>query len=531
MRVRLFRARQSGVSIKRVLSTVFTIALLVAYVAFHSNRVLGRVMLVAFDGDDTTYQASWPGFTGTISAKNVHFPLMDGSSDDFVFEKVRIEIPFWQYFRSLLSRKERKMFNAISDVKIVLTGGQGTKDSPFGYELAAFGGSSGALFEAFGCAEDSLWSTDELKDMGLTPGPTEVIVEYHRDGDTLNIIKSIDTPGVARVAYRGSMTLRDTSALLSLRGSGDADIVQDEWEIEDRGFVAARNQHCAKKDKVTPDQVVARHVASVSRALAAVGVAGHENLVNAYREFATKGGKIALNLKYDPPITVQQQESDTLSSWLPAMRGQFTFNGTPMALSLESTAPRPLPGMDEEAEDYDDTAPLPTMVQVLRSEGIDPVQLGYGVAPAAAAPAATAPGSAVVVASATAPAVTTAPPVSTAVTPAAPSVAAPATPVNSIAAAAPARAVETVRAPAAPAVVPLDDEPPPPPPAGTPVAYADLGKWVGKRVAIYMKARPAMYGEVAGVEKGIVQLRRRIAGGWALMPIDKSNFERAELAE
>lgn len=567
------RRTQAGFSVKRVLAVVLTIALLGFWAVRHANFVLGRALYLAFPADDTTYRAAWPSLTGSISAKDVVFPAAQGSElKAFRFDEVRVEVPMGQYLRSAFSR--RGLLNAITEVRITLSGGRGEYGMPFTGALGVFGAASSAPFEADGCAEDALWTSDELAQMGLKPEPTELVVTFKREQGRLSVEQTQRTPGVASVSYRGSMQMNDSYSLFSLRDGGRNALLGDSWSVRDEGFVAARNRYCAGKDKVTPEQFVQRHMAAVQRLLAVAGLQANAAMASAYRQFASQGGSLEFSVDYDPPLSAERYADDNLGHWLGQMRGRFSVDAKPQVFGLEARPPQPLPEEDEDAESG------MTLVDVLRAEGADPLQQaatdaassassavpdGAVTTPAAAPPAAIA---AAVPATATAPAATgtaatAAPeptssflndpplpataalkPAASAAAPAAATTAAPTTaaPTTAGTAAKPAAA-----APKSLVVVPAADttvvssagrvasaeaaEPAADTAviaAGTRVSYAQLGKMIGQNARVHLKTRPPMQGQVVREDKGIVYLRRRLGSGYAVLEIDPKAFDYAE---
>lgn len=553
------RRTQSGFSLKRVLGVVLTIALLGFWTVRHANFVLGRALYMAFPADDTTYRAAWPSLTGSISAKDVVFPAEEGSElKAFRFDEVRVEVPMGQYLLSAFSR--RGLLNAITEVRITLSGGRGEYGQPFTGALGVFGAASSAPFEADGCAEDALWTTDELSSMGLKPGPTELIVEFKREQGSLRVEQTQRTPGVASVSYRGTLQMNDNHSLFSLRDSGRNALLSDSWSLRDEGFVAARNRYCAGKDKITPEQFVQRHIAAVQRLLAATGLQANEAMVTAYRQYASRGGSLELGVDYDPPLAAERLADPDLGHWLAQMRGRFSVDAKPQAFGLEARPPLPLPEDDPDAESS------MTLVDVLRAEGADPLQQAATdtslstspVVPAdVATTAAAAPPAVTTAASATATAATeptssflndpplpataalkpaataaTAPPAPTTARPAAskPAAAAPAAAAAKSLVVVPAADTTVVssagRVASAEAAAPAADSAVIA--AGSRVSYAQLGKMVGQNARVHLKTRPPMQGQVVREDKGIVYLRRRLGSGYAVLEIDPKAFDYAE---
>ncbi|MEO8672081.1 MAG: hypothetical protein ABI411_12260 [Tahibacter sp.] len=565
--------REAGASIVRILGAVLLIVALFAWTMYHANFVLGRSMLLAFPGDDTTYRGGWPSVTGTVSATDIVFPEAEGSNlKPFHFDKLRVEVPFWQYVSSGFSSKRGALLNAIREVRIELSGGSGQYGLPFTNELSVFGAASAAPFETAGCAHDDFWGSDAFAAMGLSPGPTQLVVSYQRERGELKLEQSLETPGLAKVSYSGNHQMNDNFSLFSLLDGGNNGIVSDEWHLQDLGFNAARNRYCAKKDKITEVQFVDRHVAVVKRGLAALGLAVNPATEAAYRDYALHGGALDVSVKYEPALAAEMLDNENLGSWVPSMHGQLSINGKPLALGLESTPVRALPDAG------DDGQPM-NVLAVLQREGADPLTaplaaevpaampdpfgaaMPVGSTPASAGVAATPPVVASAV-SATAPAMSTAAPVTATprtaagAAPKAPpsgadlafermSAAAPVTPRSAAATPAGSAVASSLAAPVSATRAAVNPAASPSPAAEQTqlvysrashaddghLPYTELGNNIGRRFRVYLRERAPVVVEVSRVEKGIVYVSRRVAGGSASYPLDKASFDYAELID
>ena len=336
--------RRRGSSILRILGAVFFLLVLAGWTLYHANFVLGRSMMLAFPGWEVTYRSAWPLPSGGAIANDVILipPQESSVAGKFHFDSVRITVPFFEYYRSGFSRERSALLSAINNLHIEFNNGHGDLNYPFTDELAAFGSISAAPFEAEGCAEDMAWIEKELGDMGLKTHGTRLVLDYRLEPARLIKRQEIYTPGAGRVRVRREMIRHDRFSLFSLIETGLSEISADEWHVKDEGFVAARNRHCADKDKVTADEFLRRHEASVQRLLEAEGLAPSADLVAAYREYAAHGGNFDLVAHYDPPIGAELYSADDMRGWLPLMQGSFAINGKSMPLALSAITPRPL---------------------------------------------------------------------------------------------------------------------------------------------------------------------------------------------
>lgn len=336
------KPEKSGTSIWRILSAVVTIVLVVGYAMMHTNFVTGRALLLAFPGWEVTYRGSWPNPLGGAWVSDVTLMPYEGDEDDaFHFDSLTVDVPFFQFYSSGLRKKLRNRLDAIKDIRLEFSGGHGTLSWPFSQELLLFGNASAAPFEADGCMEDDLWHSTELVDMGLAAEPTRLTMAWHRSDDRLVKEQSIHTPGAGRVDYREEQIMRDDFPLFSLIETDQNELASGEWQVKDEGFVVARNAWCAKKDGISPAEFVDRHMLTVQRVLAAIGLEPGEETRTAYRRYAEKGGSLGLVINYSPTIDAAIYEDDDWGRWLARTNGELVIEGNSTRLGMRAIAERP----------------------------------------------------------------------------------------------------------------------------------------------------------------------------------------------
>ncbi|MFZ1839065.1 MAG: hypothetical protein WAU20_10085, partial [Dokdonella sp.] len=175
------KADKSGISVWRIVSTLFFLVVLIFWCVYHANFVTGRSLQLAFPGWDVSYRSCWPNpFGGTWVSDVTLIPLEDDEEEVFHFEHLSVDVPMMQYYRSGFSRKKNALLTAIKDIRLEFSGGQGVMTIPFTSEMVVFGNASAEPFEADGCAEDGAWISSELADMGLSPEGTELTMSWHR---------------------------------------------------------------------------------------------------------------------------------------------------------------------------------------------------------------------------------------------------------------------------------------------------------------------------------------------------------------
>lgn len=443
-----------------------------------AGQIVDRTVSLAFPNWEVYYGSIWLRPSGGAWVSDVDMvPLNGDDGESYHFDKIAVEIPFTQFYRSAWDSDLLNRMPQIKDVTLRMEGGSGEMSWPFTRALSVFGNASASPFEAEGCAEDGAWAADEFPAMGLSASPTKLTMAWHRVADRIVKEQSIETEGVGRVDYRGELVARDDEPLLNLTGGSNDEVASSEWHVVDEGFVAARNKFCASKDGITPAEFTERHLASVQRVLAAAGLEVKESTLSSYQRFAEQGGKLDISVSYSPTINASVYKDGDWSRWLARMQGHLSVQERTGVLGLRSIAAQPFPEDDE----------FKSVWSVVSKE-----REKRDAEKAALASAETAP---------------------------------PATP-KSIDRPAPAIAVETrtvVREELLYAEPEADQERP-----HIIENYAKLSAEVGQRFMLYTKGKPAMRVEIVGMDEGVVKVRRYLRSGWLEQGITRAAFVRAE---
>jgi len=465
------KEEKQGTSILRILGVVLFIVVGAVLIFWHANFVTGRSLLLAFPGWEVTYKGCWPNpFGGAWVSDVTLMPYEDYPDEVFHFDSLYVDVPFMQFYSTFFPKKLKWLRSEIKDISLEFSGGRGTLAEPFTWEMAAFGNVSASPFEADGCMEDAIWVSEEMAEMGLQAGETELVMSWHREEGSLVREQSIHTEGVGRVDFRGEQARDDDFDLFDMVEGDFSTVRSREWHVRDEGFIAARNAHCAKKDGITPQQFVQRHLDTVERLLEADGIAPSESVRNAYRHYAERGAPLDLALNFSALPDNLSYEEFELSDWLNFTSGTFNIDGRDLNLGMREVTPRPLPETDDEEA---------TTFALLESERAT-MRAQAAVAEAQAAPAPT-------LAVATLPASTPPPTELPFVVPAEPEVAADA----------------------------ITD-------------YAKLRAEIGKRFKFYLKEQSPIRGQIVGSEDGQIRVRRQMTSGFMEQFIARANFIRAE---
>jgi hypothetical protein len=343
-----------------VFGTLGFLVLMGAWVLHHSNFVVGRALLLALPGWDVEYRAALPHFNGRVVASGVvMIPPWGERADAVTFEKLEVDMPAGQWYRSVVSdlaragSKKLRLLRgdrggSIRNVKLTLEGGRGVGGMGYTNELELVGLFSASPFEAEGCMEDSHWTQDELARLGLAAGPTRVTVELNDLGDQREVIQRVETPGVGLAEYRGRVQTPDGAAVFALEAGEREAMAADAWRFVDAGFVAARNRYCASVAGVDEVEFLRHHLIAVERNMALLGVAPDPELRGAYASFAAEGGEFGYALTYSPPIGLDLLEDEELSRWLPRIRGGASRGSQRTGPGLVAVPVQPYPDGDWE---------------------------------------------------------------------------------------------------------------------------------------------------------------------------------------
>lgn len=362
----------SGGTIFAVLGGLILVIVFAFLLMGQANFLIGRSLLVAFGNANSTYKGAWFTWNGDVVAKGFVLESDDAQEPAAVrFKRIHLDTPGWSWvLRSISSKQD---FPALDRLHLRLSDSSSDAgvDPSLG-DLGPFGTDSASPFEAEGCRKDSAWLRGELLTMGLHPGPTTLDFDYRVKGDRLDTTVSLDTPGVSTTRMDRIEQLPGPVNPLLL------DQVQtvataERWTVVDQGFVKARNAYCAAKDGVTVDEFVVRHVDTVGRLLAVLGLSPDPGSLAAYADFVRNGGQISYGGNY------HQAKADVADSGaaLANMDGFLEREGHRLTVQWTRTPPRPLAGLEH------DMSPFAALEQE-RASGVDLIPAAHAAAPTSA---------------------------------------------------------------------------------------------------------------------------------------------------
>ena len=335
-------------SLRSKLGAVLALLVLIFLGWFHAVILAHESVDMVLPDWEVQYGSIWWRPWGGAWINDVVIRPYDSDDDqEYVFERVTVDVPFFQFYRSLHSMTLTNPLKKIKRVELEFEGGHGKAGMPFTVETAIFGNASAAPFESLGCAEDNVWVSDELADMGLGAEPTTFRVSWSVEDDRLVEEQSIHTPGVGRLDFRGEHQLLNAESLFNLDESDYSHQLSSEWHVRDEGFVEARNQYCSKKDGISLAQFTERHLDSVQRMLAMVGLKAGDATVAAYRQYAEHGSSLDLILNYTMANADTQFDEENLGRWLPYISAELVVDERSQSLGMQPVNVRPFPEDNE----------------------------------------------------------------------------------------------------------------------------------------------------------------------------------------
>jgi hypothetical protein len=218
-------------------------------------------------------------------------------------------------------------------------------------------------FAAAGCGSTTLVSADYRR-MGLPDAAAinaQLDYRYQPETHSLDVSVQAAAGGFATVAVHSDLHPIDLATLTSPAMWQKMHAGQLAVDFTDQGFLLRRNQYCAQKTSVTPDEFATRHFAAVQALLAQHRVEPSNEVFALYRNLVTRGGEVsALSL---PRTTFALADwrngppDDTLRQLNITARYRDT---PPVMLRLTFTQPPPEAAAETVAAAPTEPAPIPS---------------------------------------------------------------------------------------------------------------------------------------------------------------------------
>ncbi len=334
-------------SILGILGVVGTIALVAALPVLHSDDMIDDA-LVNLIGNGSTYNMTGlrPTFTG---AKATGIKIST-SEEPITIGEIEVSTSFTHMLLASYSYPgaQPAIGNSRIDYRNI--------EDPSGLLREAE-----MAWESMGCGDQTSFSSADYAAMGLEPGESKASVEFEPVFETLKVFKTLQIKGIGSTTvattFKGSQPGK--SALNLYRRREPMQILETSWSFQDEGFIPKRNEFCAKKLNVSVEQFLAYHVASIDRAMRAIGLSATPEMWNQYMSFARNGGQLVFAGSYTTDVSMLESLEADLPSMISAMKIDSVYGASRLPLELVTQEPQPWPEADDEL----------TLFQIVQKEG------------------------------------------------------------------------------------------------------------------------------------------------------------------
>ncbi len=336
-----------------------------------ASDAMQSLNLVGWASFDSTY-VDW---NGDIGAKNVRIWPWDGDpdTDAITAERFVIDTPGWGWMlksafsfggsSSLLKNRAARWAARAAEKA---NDGSPLEDIPampriharlenvvfsdyaqqYMWEDHVHGLASGSVFESEGCGQDQYWSEGELVGtMDLRSPGVNFELDLNATGsETISMRVSLDAPGRSAWRYDANW-LAPHEGNLVLIDWEQAKLRDEQWTVQDDGFVAARNAYCAERDHLTEAQFVEQHIDYLQRRLLNWGLFANPATVEQYRRFVSTGGNtLTWSAKPIDPVALDKLYSFSATDMLWMLNANLRVNdevAAPFKLHVVAALPYP----------------------------------------------------------------------------------------------------------------------------------------------------------------------------------------------
>lgn len=319
----------------------------------------GLGMVTEGGGVDASFRRPFFTWTGDIG---LHELRIQSNGDQPIRQSIQIkrlliDMPNWgvmeqamgAFDRTNLSDEQVEQNNLafidkIDHVGLSIEGMQADVGRGLPNLLQNFGLASAAPFEAEGCERDGAWIGAELDAMGIKAQGVDLRFTLSTDttAGEVRVLGSLASPHSSRVNFAQHFKARSLSAFLE-KEAGDRISTYERIEVNDAGFIGARDIFCAKRDGITRSEFIERHVAAVQRRLQAKGLHAGADVEGVYRDYLANG---ALLIEAHPTANVRRADYRhySVADQQRMFNGKISSGGRPpVPLVLEARASKSIP--------------------------------------------------------------------------------------------------------------------------------------------------------------------------------------------
>lgn len=298
--------RSTGNRARTALTLVVVAALVAAGGAWlawrQAEALVDRALKIALGSGQSAHRSLMLQPDGQIVVEDLVFIPAD-APDVLRAERLAIETPGWRWFlRNALDPELRDA--RLDRLRLSLDGVRVDDDGALPVDdLGVFGATSASPWDADGCPPEVRWTRQTLAEAGLASGSPSLQFDYRPQAGDLLVAVTFENYGVSRLQRLRIGSLPGGEGNLLQLATEPGVIRSEHWNVQDQGFVAARNRYCAGRSDVDERRFVARHVDAVTRRLAMLGLEVDAQTRNRYRRFALAGGRLSLSVALPRPMT------------------------------------------------------------------------------------------------------------------------------------------------------------------------------------------------------------------------------------
>ncbi|HEX5756405.1 MAG TPA: hypothetical protein VFY12_08635 [Arenimonas sp.] len=308
---------------------------------------------------DVGFSRPYFTWTGDVGLHDLRISPHEGMSDlhPLVASRVELDMPSWGVLLQLagaLDATERSeeqqaddaeaVINGIDHVGVRFWGLRTSFDEGLPDALRHIGLASAAPFEAEGCQRDRYWSGSDLELMGIGHPGVDLgfTIGNDRGEGIVRIEGLLESPGASRMQFTQHFR---TPSLIDFMDSEPQERISvfERIEVNDLGFVAARDAYCAKRAGIDRQAFRERHLQSIQRRLLTMGMQAGPEVEAAYRAYLDKGW---LRIEAKPTANVRRADYHhyALADQQTMYNAELTAGGvTPVALRLQVVDARGIP--------------------------------------------------------------------------------------------------------------------------------------------------------------------------------------------
>ncbi len=189
-----------------------------------------------------------------------------------------------------------------------------------------------APFEALGCNSQGRFSGADYAELGWLDTGSDVDVTFAQD-DWRERTVSVDYDMRPMGRFQFVFTL-DNGASLTSANSGRFPIKQGRIRFHDHGMIASRNAYCARSNDLAEAAFVERHMEAVEAELEAFGMFLDAAVLDTYRQFASQGGQLELDIAPTPNIAFAEYHHYAPDDQLRMLNARLRHDeGTPVQVT------------------------------------------------------------------------------------------------------------------------------------------------------------------------------------------------------